>query len=422
MFRTATSVCTGKEQREESWNLARQVANFIGYETVARDRRVGLENSVTIIEMPSSNLIRLLVRNRLCGRLCATQICIICLNGGDGISDPSSASTSFESNTDNSATAGSAENKARVDSADKKRLQYKSSKQFRRRISVISNDETLTYQNPHESDISRELQKIFDRSISHSSDSRKSSQSTLYDKSSRKDACNMMLDRQPRRTSYDSRDFNTDRRRRSHDFFYGRHTEPPSHSDFPQSRRSSHGAVYGTLSRRLPHELPMQPIFEQNYDIIGGHSCAINERRLHHDENLSYEQNKNRKKHERRPGCRVQHATTAYDADFWPRSGSPDLWKSRSLLLRRKFLSTAAVSSLDSTNSTESSAPDAMFVSSVDSGGSDLDFLLCERIREGWLVVMFELLFKAINSPLLCIVVRNQSQARLDGKPSPTCL
>ncbi|KAJ1371101.1 hypothetical protein KIN20_032980 [Parelaphostrongylus tenuis] len=41
-----------------------------------------------------------------------------------GISDPSSASTSFESNTDNSAAAGSAE-KAREESADKKRLQYK---------------------------------------------------------------------------------------------------------------------------------------------------------------------------------------------------------------------------------------------------------------------------------------------------------
>ncbi|ETN85361.1 hypothetical protein NECAME_16801 [Necator americanus] len=45
----------------------------------------------------------------------------------------------------------------------------------------------------------------------------------------------------------------------------------------------------------------------------------------------------------------------------------------RSLFLRRKFLSTAAVSSLDSTNSTESSAPEAIFASSVDSAGSDLE-------------------------------------------------
>ncbi|VDM62518.1 unnamed protein product [Angiostrongylus costaricensis] len=287
-----------------------------------------------------------------------------------GISDPSSASTSFESNTDNSVT----ENKARDDSADKKRLQYRSSKQFRRRISVISNDEPpLTYQNSHESDISHELQKIFDRGNSHSSDSRKSSQSTLYDKSSSKDARNTMLDGQPRRTSYNIRDFNRDRRRRSCDFFYGRHTGSSSHLDFPQS--NSHSVVCGTLSRRLPRELPMLPIFEQNRDIIGGDSCAINERHLRHDENSSYEQSKNRKKRKRRPGSHIQHATIAYDADFWPRNRPRDPWESRSLLLRRKFLSTAAVSSLDSTNSTESSAPDAMFVSSVDSGGSDLGYV-----------------------------------------------
>ncbi|VDP47824.1 unnamed protein product [Heligmosomoides polygyrus] len=43
-----------------------------------------------------------------------------------GISDPSSASTSFESNTDNSPAAGSGESKAREGGADKKRLQYNS--------------------------------------------------------------------------------------------------------------------------------------------------------------------------------------------------------------------------------------------------------------------------------------------------------
>lgn len=58
----------------------------------------------------------------------------------------------------------------------------------------------------------------------------------------------------------------------------------------------------------------------------------------------------------------------------------------KSLFLRRKFLSTAAVSSLDSTNSTESSAPEAIFASSVDSAGSDLEhrrLSLMNRIPTG---------------------------------------
>ncbi|VDM61995.1 unnamed protein product [Angiostrongylus costaricensis] len=40
MFRTATNVCMGREQREESRNLARQIAISNGYETVAQDRDV----------------------------------------------------------------------------------------------------------------------------------------------------------------------------------------------------------------------------------------------------------------------------------------------------------------------------------------------------------------------------------------------
>ncbi|CAI4231765.1 unnamed protein product [Auanema sp. JU1783] len=47
--------------------------------------------------------------------------------------------------------------------------------------------------------------------------------------------------------------------------------------------------------------------------------------------------------------------------------------KYKSLLIQRKFLSTTAVSSMDSTNSTESSAHDPLFTSSVDSLKSDLE-------------------------------------------------
>ena len=122
MFRTATNVCTGGEQKEESLALAREIAISNGYKAVAsRDRfrgrtmppndlssenkvpfilpfisneittaikrclrRAGLDNSVRVIEIPPNTLRRQLVRNRLYDRLCETKNCVVCPNGRDG--------------------------------------------------------------------------------------------------------------------------------------------------------------------------------------------------------------------------------------------------------------------------------------------------------------------------------------------------
>ncbi|VDM62607.1 unnamed protein product [Angiostrongylus costaricensis] len=47
-------------------------------------RKSGLENYVTIIDIPPNTLRRQLVRNRLYDRLCSSENCMICPNGRDG--------------------------------------------------------------------------------------------------------------------------------------------------------------------------------------------------------------------------------------------------------------------------------------------------------------------------------------------------
>uniref|UniRef100_A0A0K0D2U7 Guanylate cyclase domain-containing protein n=1 Tax=Angiostrongylus cantonensis TaxID=6313 RepID=A0A0K0D2U7_ANGCA len=122
MLQTATSVCTSGELKEESRDLARQIAISNGYEIVTpRDkfrgratlkkqrfgqnkvsfilpfisdeisaamkrclRTADLEESVAIIEIQPNTLRRQLVRNRPYDRLCETQNCVICLYGRDG--------------------------------------------------------------------------------------------------------------------------------------------------------------------------------------------------------------------------------------------------------------------------------------------------------------------------------------------------
>ncbi|KAK6733756.1 hypothetical protein RB195_017488 [Necator americanus] len=122
MFRTATSVCTGREERRESIELARKIAVSNGYtpmwsitkraqtrnksgmekvpfcvpfisdEVSAAIRRclrkAKLEESVTIVELPPSNLKQILIRNRLYDHICTTPECKICPdnNEGDGMS------------------------------------------------------------------------------------------------------------------------------------------------------------------------------------------------------------------------------------------------------------------------------------------------------------------------------------------------
>ena len=115
-------MCT-REEKNESRNLARQIAITNGYETIAfRNRskekttmrlnedfslnkvpfnlpfisdevtvaikrclkRVGLENSVYVIEQSPNTLRQKLVRNRLYDRLCSISNCVISSNGRDG--------------------------------------------------------------------------------------------------------------------------------------------------------------------------------------------------------------------------------------------------------------------------------------------------------------------------------------------------
>ena len=125
MFQTATEVCSGIEEREESIELARRIARSNGYLTTeARDRRerrrrsgqlsetsrnseripfsipyvsdelsaivrkclrkASLEDSVALVEVPPNNLKRMLIRNRIYDRLCTTTDCKICPNGREG--------------------------------------------------------------------------------------------------------------------------------------------------------------------------------------------------------------------------------------------------------------------------------------------------------------------------------------------------
>ncbi|KAK6745282.1 hypothetical protein RB195_011792 [Necator americanus] len=118
MFRTATSVCTGREERRESIELARKIAVTNGYtpmrsitkraqtrnksgmekvpfcvlfisdEVSAAIRRflrkAKLEESVAIVELPSSCLKQILIRNRLYDRICTTPECKICPDNNEG--------------------------------------------------------------------------------------------------------------------------------------------------------------------------------------------------------------------------------------------------------------------------------------------------------------------------------------------------
>ncbi|XGW33958.1 hypothetical protein V3C99_018027 [Haemonchus contortus] len=118
MYRTATGVCTGEVEREESRKLASGIANLNGYGTKQRKSgskghplrnhenmvhlrlpfisdkvsaevrqciaRADLANDVVLINVPSDNIKRLLIRNRLYDRACATDNCVICPFGRSG--------------------------------------------------------------------------------------------------------------------------------------------------------------------------------------------------------------------------------------------------------------------------------------------------------------------------------------------------
>ncbi|EPB65278.1 hypothetical protein ANCCEY_15659, partial [Ancylostoma ceylanicum] len=200
---------------------------------------------------------------------------------------------------------------------------------------------------------------------------------------------------------FDSRRSSTDRRgsqsrRQSQDIrdFY-------MHRDH-RARRSSRDFVYGVQSRKVSRELPMVPTVEVSKAQSRRNSRMYDDRRFSRDMSPLYERNENRERRRRRSSF-IRHVAVSHDANFWAREQSPDRdgRDGRSLFLRRKFLSTAAVSSLDS-NSTESSAPEAIFASSVDSAGSDLEhrrLSLLNRIPTGSVPHMALRQAPAINPP-----------------------
>uniref|UniRef100_A0A7I4YDC7 GIY-YIG domain-containing protein n=1 Tax=Haemonchus contortus TaxID=6289 RepID=A0A7I4YDC7_HAECO len=119
MYRTAVEVCTGNEEREESRRLALQIANLNGYTTRQQGsrsrsrpfpygtedkmylqlpfisdrfsaviqqclKRADLANDVFLVNTPRENIKHQLVRNRLYGRICIMDNCVICPYGKAG--------------------------------------------------------------------------------------------------------------------------------------------------------------------------------------------------------------------------------------------------------------------------------------------------------------------------------------------------
>ncbi|EYC09624.1 hypothetical protein Y032_0059g2968 [Ancylostoma ceylanicum] len=123
MFRTATRVCSGLEEKEESLALAQRVAAMNGYtnqiprskrhkgvvrqsresthadkipfclpfisdevSTAIRQclRRAALDEYVSVVEIPPNNLKRQLIRNRMYDRICSTAKCVVCPEGRTG--------------------------------------------------------------------------------------------------------------------------------------------------------------------------------------------------------------------------------------------------------------------------------------------------------------------------------------------------
>ncbi|XGW24776.1 hypothetical protein V3C99_006330 [Haemonchus contortus] len=122
MYRTATGVCTGEVEREESRKLAAEIASLNGYGTQRRrsgskayslrnrdnmahlrlpfisDKvsaeirkcivRADLANGVVLINLPADNIKRHPIRIRLYDRTCTTNNCDICPFGRDGDCTP----------------------------------------------------------------------------------------------------------------------------------------------------------------------------------------------------------------------------------------------------------------------------------------------------------------------------------------------
>ena len=120
MFRTATTMCTGEDERQESLRLASEIASMNGYtvphtqnrahanpQRLSRSNRLlplcipfisdrvnaaiqrsivraQLQNDVMLVSIPNDNIKRQLVRNRLYDTQCMLDNCVICPYGKAG--------------------------------------------------------------------------------------------------------------------------------------------------------------------------------------------------------------------------------------------------------------------------------------------------------------------------------------------------
>ncbi|EYB86748.1 hypothetical protein Y032_0273g968 [Ancylostoma ceylanicum] len=120
MFKTASKVCTGDDERYESLKLASQIASSNGYSVSQRLRkhrvlhsnrnqnrnkipfcltfisdevsaavqkcifRAQLQDDVVLVNIPNDNIKKQLVRNRLYDKQCISEHCIVCPHGKEG--------------------------------------------------------------------------------------------------------------------------------------------------------------------------------------------------------------------------------------------------------------------------------------------------------------------------------------------------
>ena len=119
MFKTAISMCTGNEEREQSRRLAQDIARENGYALLQWRRprhnthsdvernnkiplclpfisdevsavirrsieRADLSNDIILVNVPSENIKKKLVRNRLYDKYCITDQCVVCPFGNVG--------------------------------------------------------------------------------------------------------------------------------------------------------------------------------------------------------------------------------------------------------------------------------------------------------------------------------------------------
>ncbi|VDO23276.1 unnamed protein product [Haemonchus placei] len=249
-----------------------------------------------------------------------------------------------------------------------------------RRLTLHLPVESPTRRSSYESEWSQEPHGIFRRRESFPAESRTVSQCTLLG-----DRHNSVALDGSRRESRDFQDFVRDVRRHSRSSFnrecylnnsMRRELETRWLDDYIrdyyaviEQRQKWHDMLYDLQNRRLLHEMLLLPTMEDELSSRRGLGAPSEPRVFHGMETLFEKHEYSRAgRHLRKPFLR--RTALSHDAVFLPRSVEKQ--DDRSMFLRRKFLSTGAVSSRDSTNSTESSAPEAIFGSSVDSAGSDL--------------------------------------------------